>query len=113
MFTFSKVTRKSLRPLICVSCLRECHKSCSKLSRDEQDLYIRTSSWKCEFCVSSHNRKGIDISNPPSNVAETRSDLLNRGNLKILQWNTNGLKTKMVELEDKSRFLDLDIIMIQ
>ena len=109
----SKVTRKSLRPLICVSCLRECHKSCSKLSRDEQDLYIRTSSWKCDFCVSSHNRKGIDISNPPSNIAETRSDLLNRGNLKILQWNTNGLKTKMVELEDKSRFLDLDIIMIQ
>ena len=110
---YSKVTRKSLRPLICVSCLRECHKSCSKLSIDEQDLYIRSGSWKCNFCVSSHNRKGIDISNSPSNVAETRTDLFTRGNMKILQWNTNRLKTKMVELEDKSRLLDLDIIMIQ
>ena len=30
-----------------------------------------------------------------------------------MQWNANGLKNKMVELEEKTRLLDIDIILIQ
>ena len=30
-----------------------------------------------------------------------------------MQWNANGLKNKMVELEDKDRTLEIDIILIQ
>ena len=30
-----------------------------------------------------------------------------------MQWNANGLKNKMVELEDKTRLLEIDIILIQ
>ena len=37
-------TRPSLRPLICAGCLRECHKSCSSLSRTEQEMYILAGS---------------------------------------------------------------------
>ena len=40
-------------------------------------------------------------------------DVKIRAGLRIMQWNANGLKNKMVTLEDKTRLLEIYIILIQ
>ena len=106
-------TRPSLRPLICAGCLRECHKNCSSLSRTEQEMYILAGSWRCENCSVKRHSPGI--TRDPSNTtgAVRIADVKLRSCLSILQWNANGIKTKMVELEEKVRRMEIDIIMIQ
>ena len=106
-------TRPSIRPLICAGCLRECHKSCSSLSRTEQDMYILAGSWRCENCSVKRHSSGI--TRDPSNTtsAVRIADVKLRYCLSILQWNANGIKTKMAELEEKVRRMEIDIIMIQ
>ena len=105
-------TRPSIRPLICAGCLRECHKI-SSLSRTEQEMYILAGSWRCDNC--SVKRLSPGITRDPSNTtgAVQMADVKLRSCLSILQWNANGIKTNMVELEEMVRRLEIDIIMIQ
>ena len=108
-----KVVRYSPNPLVCIGCWRTCHKSCSNMSRGEQSMHISNGSWHCENCSTSANNKGVDSGDRRQAAPSRKTDVSRRGCLKILQWNANGIRTKMVELEYQIRKFNLDIIMIQ
>ena len=105
-------TRPLIRPIICAGCLRECHKSCSSLSRTEQEMYILDGYWRCENCSVKRHSSGIIRYPSDATGAVRKADVKLRSCLSILQWNANGIKTKMVELEEKVRRMEIDIIMI-
>ena len=109
----SKIKRASLSPLICSKCKLECHKSCSGLIRGEQDMFIASGSCTCEGCAVNHNSKGTDRATPMSDKPVLTTDVKIMAGLRLMQWNANGLKNNMVKLEEKTRLLEIDIILIQ
>ena len=83
------------------------------MSRGEQSMHISNGSWHCENCSTSANNKGVDSGDRRQAAPSRKTDVSRRGCLKLLQWNAKGIRTNMVELEDRIRKFNLDIIMIQ
>ena len=108
-----RTTRSTARPLICAGCLRERHKSCSGLSRLEQEMYISVGTWSCPNCSTNHSTTGITRPTNAPTAIKPSTEVKIRSSLSIVQWNANGIKSKMVELESMARKLDTDIILIQ
>ena len=109
----ARVVRATTQPLICAGCQRDCHKSFSKLSRVEQVMHLASGTWKCDICNNAQTNNGYVNTGQPHDNAVRRAEVRSRSNLKVLQWNANGLKSKMVELEDRIRHTEIDLIMIQ
>ena len=76
-------------------------------------MYLSSGTWRCAACSAKLNSIGVDRSSPITAAADRRTEMGARSCIVILQWNSNGLKTKMVELEDRAGRLECDVIMIQ
>ena len=98
-------------PFVCSVCRRECHKACSGLSRKEQEVYAAADAWKCPHCIPK-KPKVVDTA-PHLRSAEPKAAFIQRGALRILQWNADGVGTKMPELESRVREFEVDIVLIQ
>ena len=108
-----KVVRFSTHPLACCGCKRLCHKSCSKLSRGEQDMFIQAGSWRCPNCSVNANNAGTDNNTTRRRTPARKADVRSRDCLRLIQWNANGIKIRMLELADAVRRLNVDIVLIQ
>ena len=108
-----KVVRFSTTPLACCGCKRLCHKSCSKLSRGEHDMFIQAGSWRCPNCSVNANNAGTDNNTTRRRAPARKADVRSRDCLRLIQWNANGIKIRMLELADAVRRLNVDIVLIQ
>ena len=109
----ARVVRATTQPLICVGCQRHCNKSFSKLSRAEQVMHLASGSWKFDICNNDKTNNGLVNTGQPHDNAVRRAEVRSRSILKVLYWNANGLKSKMVELEDRTQHTEINMIMIQ
>ena len=87
--------------------------SCSGLSRLEQEMYISGGTWRCPNCATNHSTTGITRPTYAPTAIKPSPEVKFRSSLSIVQWNANGIKSNMVELESMARKLDTDIILIQ
>ena len=108
----ARVVRATTQPLICVGCQRDCHKSCSMLSRVEQVMHLASGSWKCDIFNNSQTNNRLVNTGQPQDNAVIRAEFRSRSSFKVLHWNANGITSKMVELEDRIRHTEIDLFMI-
>ena len=104
------VVRATTQPLICAGCQIDCHKSCYKLSRVD---HLASGTWTCDICNNAQTNNGLVNTGQPQDNVVRRAEVRSRSSLKVLRWNANGLKSKMVDLEDRIRHTKIDLIMIQ
>ena len=108
----SKTIARNLTPVCCRECNADYHKKCSGLTRDAVEaLLTRGGGWTCPDCApplapEPHNPgpPGREVSEPPA---------VRLSGLRILQYNANGLSTKLYELTDALRDLKIDICAVQ
>ena len=104
-------------PIFCASCKSPFHVKCSGLNRDNLKLYRAGSiTWTCEPCLEkdepsdSATIHGGDEQEEKDGKGEAGAT---KKSLRILQWNADGLSSKLHELRLKADELDLDVILIQ
>ena len=88
-------------PLYCSHCKRPFHGKCTKLTRDAiAAAKLTPNSWTCNRCISIL----APIASPADpNSIRSVSERVQKSckpSLKIVQWNADGLKTKIYELKD-------------
>ena len=108
-----RVVRATRFPIKCGGCDMLCHKSCTGLVRSRQLVFIDSNAWRCEGCSKKSNSAATDPALRLLDASVKRSDFGSRNSIRMLQWNANGLKTKMVELADAVKKLKIDILLIQ
>ena len=87
---------------------------CSSLTRDavEAMLMVADYQWTCKDCEEKESRD-YNTQPPNSNTVSEQVKGERKDSLKILQWNADGLSTKIFELRDRLLKDDIDICNIQ
>ena len=113
-----KSTIKSNHPHI--KCLEEgcdnrVHLKCSELDKVQTKEYLRGErKWSCTQCLTkrltsdhltTHNNDLADSESPDPKDEHEK--------LRILQWNADGLRNKIIELRKRAIDQDLDVLLIQ
>ena len=111
-FICSKPAGRSKIPFTCSVCNRECHKKCSGLSRQEQEVFLAAKTWKCPECAPKAKTKLKPMSEGKQ-ASEPKAAFVQRGVVRMMQWNADGILTKMPELESRVKEFDFDVVMIQ
>jgi hypothetical protein len=81
------------------------------MSRDERAH--KESNWTCFLCTANHeSNQHADLD---ESIDETSKGMksFTKSSLRILQWNTNGLKSKSDELGARLHASDIDVAVIQ
>ena len=102
-------------PVTCSKCDEKRHQSCTGLSRDSLVVVKRNGyQWVCEWC----SRKPVDAR--PFTAGDEVDDDAAKGlksadkeNIRIMQWNANGINPKVDELRAVLKELEIDICLIQ
>ena len=103
----------SSNPLICSCCKAEYHKNCSGLTRHALAAWVASRLWTCATCTCWQHQTDTD-NLPQVDAAYGRLGTSSRRNLKVIQWNVDGLATSMVDLQGLVRDdPDIDFLMIQ
>ncbi len=102
----------SITPLLCSCCDSAYHRSCSELTKDAATAALHGGSWICNRCaVVPPSRPNIaaqprtEVSEPPCRTSKHM--------LRILQWNADGLSTKVQELRDRLAAQSINVCLIQ
>ena len=111
--------KKPVRPnhVTCITCKKVCHqgKRCSGLStRGAREAAVKGNFWQCHICVKKSNQPDeppksqddIHEKSEPKTTMESKP-------IRILQWNAEGINTKMEELRVFLQDYKIDIAMIQ
>ena len=112
------IAKRGTAPLSCRVCKASFHNCCSGLSRDTLRSVIDTDSWTCPVCAAKPLQQSAQSSfsqavAQPKDHAEPKESSTAKNSLRILQWNADGIKPKLHELEMRMRELDIDVAIIQ
>jgi endonuclease/exonuclease/phosphatase family metal-dependent hydrolase len=77
------------------------------------EVLIAANAWKCNRCTNKRATPAPRPAQPEVTSVTEKSAFLSRGSLKILQWNADGIGTKVVELERCLREFDIDVVVLQ
>ena len=88
--------RRSKSPLVCRRCGNRFHIKCANRTRDALQMERRAGTWECEYCQQEeeHGPAAGGEESVPIKTGRIMSEL------KILQWNCDGLMTKKDELKE-------------
>jgi ribonuclease HI len=98
-------------PLRCRRCRRTSHKCCSRMTRAEIDSHLVGSSWECPDCLRAPQAPSSAVT--VVTKREPKKAFVPRGQLRILQWNCNGARTKKAELEQLLLKHRVDVCLVQ
>ena len=111
---------RALRPgklLQCSKCKGYYHhiERCSTLTRNSvQEVLKHDNGWICEQCEKEADSRNYDTTVPQSTEVSERVDRSSpKKTLTILQWNADGLATKIPELNARLQQEEVDIVTIQ
>ena len=96
----------------CCECNKESHKGCTGLSRDSYEALLKSNNWACDKCLNPPTSTTL----PTQNNVEEKSEPKRTGtfgNLRILQWNADGLSPKIAELDEYVHKNKIDVVLIQ
>ncbi len=88
------------------------NRSCSGLTRDAATAALHGGSWICKRCA-------VVPSGRPNTAAQPRTEIseppcrTSKPTLRILQWNADGLSTKVQELRDGLAAESIDVCLLQ
>ena len=104
--------KRNITPVFCHSCGYGYHKKCTGLTRDAQDIAAKDGGWTCPKCCSRREKQVPFQKEETSEVSEMELKST-RDSLRVMQWNCDGLNTKIPEL--KSRLLNdrIDVYLLQ
>ena len=108
-----KTIASGTRPISCRSCPAKTHKSClmrQEHTRDEVETFAQSEAWACKCDTPSPQTAAP--SRPLTELSQ-RMETLQRTEIRILQWNADGLLTKWVELGDRLAKDKIDIALVQ
>ena len=108
------VLRSNTVPVRCNVCKKDFHQKCSTGPKAS----TRDNLWNCEKCTKLQQNRLAASTNcePPGPTNSTPSQPLPaavRRNLKILQWNADGIRPKFIEIRDRLINSDIDILGVQ
>ena len=110
-----KCTVKSGTNLKCAACGNHYHKQiqCSSLTRETVRILLEEGrDWSCSACANPAERS-FRTAPPTADPISERTDGDYQSSLRILQWNADGLATKMIELEDMMQRQRIDLVNVQ
>ena len=110
-----KRIKREPRLLKCTKCQHYSHKQtkCSGLTLEGTRIVIETDTdFTCTECENREDRDYITKIKPHRNISEKISGPQNQ-QLTILQWNADGLTTKVIELTERLKEDNVDIANIQ
>lgn len=105
-----------LRPgsqLSCCECLKKFHKKCSGVPRKELDYLMTHNAWTCKKCVQRATKTVITPAVQTTPISERKSEFCKRSSFKVLQWNADDIRTKMVEFRTCLTENNIDIALVQ
>ena len=110
----TKTINTRYRHLTCCRCKAASHQKCQEdLTRDAVEKFMKTNSWICKQCLTEKEDDPI----PGTEEVQDTPEPKGRGGLKrplrVLQWNADGLNTKIPELRTFLQDHEIDIAMIQ
>ena len=102
-------------PLKCFKCKTMFHiqTKCSKLSREAVKLILSTNAhWICYLCEEKEQRNYTSPYTAVTEVSEKVKGTENKS-LRVLQWNADGINTKIHELKSRLLSENIDVCNIQ
>ncbi len=101
---------RTAQPLVCTTCNRRFHLKCARETRGALQRLRSANNWVCHLCISNQSRA-------PSPMATTiRHAALperTKNFITFLQWNFDGLATKVNALEQLVQRNSVDIVLLQ
>ena len=109
-----RTIRSDQAHLTCATCNGFYLQSHSGMNRDECALILQNDiEWKCLQCEKKENQNTGPIREARSaEVAETSKGKY-KNQLRIMQWNSDGLRLKVHELANRLKSLDIDVCLVQ
>ena len=108
-----KTICRGVERMHCKNCDKESHKGCTGLTRDAYQSLINNDAWTCEKCDSSTIPGPNTIPTDQSTDGAGPKKTGPKRNLRGLQWNADGINTKVTELNRLVVELDVDVVLIQ
>ncbi len=102
----------SITPLLCCCCDSAYHRSCSGLTKDAATTALHGGSWICNRCAVAPPSRSNTVAQSRTEVSEPPCRT-SKPTLRILQWNADGLYTKVQELRDRLAAESIDVCLIQ
>ena len=103
------------KPITCKCCNDSFHHIHSGLTKDEVKLFLsgNFSTWHCKKCEEREHPSIEQIVISPSVEISENNNSKFKQNLRIMQWNANGLKLKVGDLADRLTKQHIDICLVQ
>ena len=101
-------------PIICSNCSDAYHQSHTGLTLDHQRATVAENlEWECGKCLAQQQQNTAAISEAHHIEIAEKTKANYKSNLRIMQWNADGIKIKSHELADRLKERDIDICLIQ
>ena len=95
--------------MMCSICKGWVHVKCACVSRTHA-ANVDRNEWKCEACLDELHDNRVRM---PDGVNDCLNDGNGDGAICVVQWNADGLRTKVRELEDWLIRMNADVVLIQ
>ena len=108
--------RRNTNPIICSSCGLPSHKKCTGLTLPLQKAVIQGShTWTCKKCMKLSGLQDFTSTSGGSKIESAATNVKKqvKSSLHIMQWNADGISTKVSELESRLIKGDYDICLLQ
>ena len=103
-------TRAISNPLACSHCGLAYHYKCARMGTVDRARWNESGQWACPHCCG-HGDQAVGA--PAGESAQSRGDFIPRDALTILQWNADGLKSSIADLQALVSDRQIDICLIQ
>jgi exonuclease III len=100
-----KRLRKITTSLTCCECKRTYHKTCSHMPRTATEVMMKNGSWKCKDCNDAKTDRGDNLT--AAAIAKMSRKMIRP---RVLQWNCDGINTKMAELAVVANRADIVLV---
>ena len=97
----------------CNKCKKESHKCCTGLTRDAYQALLKNDAWQCDKCAYTPPPGSDSIPTDKTKDGAGSKKSGKRRNVRGLQWNADGINTKMAELNSLVVELEVDVVLIQ
>ena len=97
-------------PVHCDGCKAAFHNKCTGLSREGVIVAAEKGGWTCKTCVQKQKQKNFS---KQETTCKSEPKLRTRNSLRIVQWNCDGLNTKIKELEARLNEEKVDVCLLQ
>ena len=97
--------------LKCSQCKSPFHIQCMTTMKSQANVYLQTPTWRCPRCRPQRDQKDTD--NDTKLKLDKTSAGIFKPQIRILQWNANGIHRENQFLEDLAEKHKVDVIAIQ